>query len=191
MRGIDRRAVAVVAGGDFVDGVRRAAIGADDPRLARGEQELRRLRGRSGVLPAICRGADRAGGVRGQQPGGGRGHSHHGARSGARRCHRRRARRRDRRRLGRRLRHGGRGERLRLCADVAAAAIRRHVCPVHERAWQLGARLLAAARRTALWGARPVALRGSAGPAALWTRGLPGGYPGAYPGAPVPPPPGY
>ena len=89
-----------------------------------------------------------------------------------RRGDRRRPRRRDRRCLGRRPRHGGRRQRFRLCANVAAAAIRRHVCPVHERARQHRARLLAAARRPALCGARPAALRGSAGFSALRSRGL-------------------
>src|SRR5580692_1809849 len=46
---------------------------------------------------------------------------------------------------------------------------------MHGRPRQFRARFLAAARRSALWGARPAALRGSAGPAALWSRGLSGG----------------
>ena len=103
---------------------------------------------------------------KGQQPSGGDGTDHHGSRSGPwrRRGQRRlaqpcRPRRRDGRCLRRRRRHGTGGEPIRLRADVAAAAIRRHVCRVHERARQYRAELRAATRRPALWCARPVALR--------------------------------
>jgi hypothetical protein len=63
-------------------------------------------------------------------------------------------------------------------ANKSFDAFAADVCPMHGRPRQFRSRFLAAARRSALWGARPAALRGSAGPAALRSRGLSRGLSG-------------
>ena len=86
--------------------------GADDPGCAGAQQIFRRVWRRPDVLPAICRCANRAGGGRGQQPGGRRGDPKHSVGRGARRGDRRRSRRSDRRGIRGGLRRPCRRQRL-------------------------------------------------------------------------------
>ena len=130
--------------------MRCAAGGADDSGRPRPEQAVQRLCRRSGYVSAICRGPDSTPSLCRDQSGGGGRDPLDGTRRGARRRYRRRPRCGDRRSVRCHLRYRGGRRRCRLCADLAAAAIRRDLRTMHGRAGQPSARLLAAAGDTAL-----------------------------------------
>jgi hypothetical protein len=132
--------------------VRHAAHDTKHPGRPRTEQDIRSLRCRTIVLPAICHRADRTPGLGCDQPS----RRDRGSRNGTRRrpgwCYRRRSRRWDRRWVRGGVRHGGRSRWFGFCANVAAAAIRHHVRAMHVRARKSGTGVLATTGHSTLSG---------------------------------------
>ena len=132
--------------------VRHAAHDINHPGRPRAEQDIRSLRCRTIVLPAICHRADRTPGLCCDQPSRRDRGSHNGTRRRPGWCYRWRSRRWDRRCVGGGVRYGGWRRRFGFCPNVPAAAIRYHVRAMHVRARKSGTGVLATTGHSTLSG---------------------------------------